>query len=61
MDAPLLLFKAKISWVTGCKPLGGTDIIASAIALPLIFGNIEPVVSSNPVSGLTITKFGADV
>ena len=59
--APLLLLIAKISWVTGCNPLEGTIIDAFAIALPFICAWIDPVKSSNPVSGFTMTKSGSVV
>ena len=59
--APLLLLIAKIWWVTGSKPLEGTIIDALAIALPFICAWIDPVRSSYPVSGLTITKSGSVV
>ena len=61
IDAPLLLLSANIWWVTGDKPLDGTIIEASTMALPLIVAWTDPVVSCNPVSGFTITKSGADV
>ena len=59
--APLLLLTAKISCVTGLNPREGTIIDALAIALPFKRAWIDPVVSSSPVSGFTMTKSGSVV
>ena len=58
---PFELLSANILWVTGSKPLDGTTIETSAIALPLIVASTTPVLSTSPVSGFTITKSGSVV
>ena len=58
---PLSPFSAKTKFVTSFSPTGVSRISISSIAEPCIFAIMSPVSYLVPVSGLTSTKFGADV
>ena len=52
----------KTSWVIACKPLGATMTLTSANELPFKLAPIiAPDLSSNPVSGFTMTRSGITV